>query len=273
MIKYLFDRFKNSLKNNGFLKTFLKIPSKFFIIIKLASMDKRKKDIYALFDKYLSVIPSEIVMLKNYAVDLEIFRGDNLSVISGGIHDDLGFELEIHKIGGKVYCFDPTDTSKNMFESDQSLSKIFSYFDKAIWTYDGQIKFYYDSLHNSEFVSDGSIHNIESSKFSKSIDCLTIPTICKNNNIEKLDFLKLDIEGAAPEVLISLFENNENEKFWPLQFCVELEFPKDRYSKLFDNTYILIEKLFELIKPKYKVYLVPRDNEFSHLIIYGKMIT
>ena len=210
-------------------------------------------------------------MIANYALDEELLDKEHPKIISGGIHDDLAFEEGAYLLGAKVYCFDPTDTTRKIFSSNQSLSNKFHYTDAAIWTYDGLIKFFYPSDEDN-FISDGSIGNKTDEDFKsfEDVKCFTIASICKKNNISKLDYLKLDIEGAAPEVLISLFNDDANKQYWPTQFCIELEFTKDEQSKLFEDTVNLCENLLKLLAPLYELYLVPRDKEFSNLIVYGR---
>lgn len=273
MIKYFFSRFYNSFNQNGFLPTVSKLPNKFKVFLRLIRLSKRERIIKVLYDDYMSLIPPDISMIANYALDKELLDKDNPKIISGGIHDDLAFEEGIYLLGAKVYCFDPTDTTRKIFSSDQGLSNKFHYTDAAIWTYDGLIKFFYPS-DDGNFISDGSIGNKTDEDFKsfEDVKCCTIPTICKQNNISKLDYLKLDIEGAAPEVLISLFNDHKNKQYWPIQFCIELEFTKNEQSKLFEDTINLCENLLKLLVPIYELYLVPRDKEFSNLIVYGRKI-
>lgn len=210
--------------------------------------------------------------IKQFTKDQEIL------VISGGVGEDISFDVElIQQFKAKVYLVDPTELALNHYEdvisrkgksassqySQTSIQKSSSYnlsrvtcnnlifVQSALWNEIGKVNFYLPPENSRD--RSGSIHGIHFPYQRKpkpdSIDSTTIEEICKKYDIRHIDILKLDIEGAALEVLTSTFDS----KIYPDQILIEFDeihFPgfknKLRASKLVNiikkNDYILVNQ-------------------------------
>jgi len=74
---------------------------------------------------------------------------------------------------------------------------------KAVWKESTTMSFY----KTDEYTAGHSLIKEHLKNFKKSynfVDCVTIPWILKKHNINKVDLLKIDIEGAEYEVLFNL---------------------------------------------------------------------
>lgn len=90
------------------------------------------------------------------------------------------------------------------------------------------------------------------------VNTTTIDEYCTNNKINKLDFLKMDIEGAEYEVLCGAKQTIK--KYKPkLAICV--------YHKPEDI--ILIPQLIKELVPEYKIYLSHRREDFIETVLFA----
>jgi|694.fasta_scaffold82654_3 FkbM family methyltransferase len=120
----------------------------------------------------------------------------------------------------EVYSIEACD---ERYKVIQKLDEIFGIhtFNYAICEYDGYIDFYPVKDpnvmdHQDKFGSSGSInqrtdlykrnfgHIIE--QVGKKVPCIRLDTFCKNNNINHIDFLHVDVEGAEHRVISGLGE-------------------------------------------------------------------
>ena len=120
-------------------------------------------------------------------------RGD--TVIEGGIWDGETTKNFSERIGpeGKIYAFEPLGSRY----LDSAFSKISSIelIPKALWSRNARLK----------FVDRGGITVTEeltgSDLDEEFVDAVTIDDFVNTRNIKKVDYIKLDVEGAEPDVL------------------------------------------------------------------------
>ena len=141
----------------------------------------------------------------------------NSIVYSGGVAESISFDEQISKkFNCDVYMFDPTKKS-NEFMRNNNNPKL-KFYNIGVWIEDGNIKFYHP---NNPENADLSATNFFKSETFVELPCKTITSIMKEHGHKKIDVLKIDIEGAAFEVLNDLLDNN----VYPKQLIVELERP------------------------------------------------
>lgn len=149
--------------------------------------------------------------------------GKHPVVFSVGVGQDITFDkalLERHDVD--LHLFDPTPVSRRYIEG-QSLPTNLQFSPLAITNYDGKVDLYSDDLSNNfEQTSSVSIfqRGVHGEKFSA--ECRTIPSLMKERNITHLDVLKLDIEGAALQVLSDTLDHG----IYPTQIACEFERPE-----------------------------------------------
>lgn len=201
----------------------------------------------------------------------------NCIVISGGVGEDMSFDIDFaSEYDAKVILYDPTPKSIKHFElvsnnfGKESLidyvsggnqpiesydlsnltSQNFVYREYALWNENTRVKFFQPT--NKNYVSH-SVTNIQRNYDVEDSDFIEVDSIKLSDEIRTLDkfpsILKLDVEGAALEVLGDLFENN----IFIDQICIEYDEQNvpgkisrhriESMNKLFDeNEYICIHK-------------------------------
>lgn len=209
-----------------------------------------------------------------------------LIVFSAGVGEDISFDIEIlNKFNSKIFFIDPTpkaiehidkvienlgknktqeyDTKsgKQQIESyDLSTVNIdsFKVIKKALFNKTNlKIKFFKPV--NEGHVSH-SISNFQN-QFKKNTDYIevtttTIKEIIIQNNIEQIDILKLDIEGAENQVIPDFL----NSKIFPKQLLVEF----DELSTHFIIPYLkALLIIFKLYKNSYKLI---KTNSFPNFL-------
>jgi FkbM family methyltransferase len=125
---------------------------------------------------------------------------------SFGVGDDISFDLAIiQRFGAKVFAFDPTPKSISWIKG-QKLPKEFHFHEYGIAGYDGIADFHppKNPKHISYTMTDKptSIDNVVKAEVHR------LKTIMKMLGHEKVDILKMDIEGAEYDVINDLITSN-----------------------------------------------------------------
>jgi FkbM family methyltransferase len=171
----------------------------------------------------------------------------NSLIISGGVGEDMSFDIDFaSEYNATVILYDPTPRSVKHFElvstnfgkkstrnyvsggnqpiESYDLSNLtsenFVYREYALWNENTRVKFFQPT--NKNYVSH-SITNIQRNYDVEDSNFIEVDSIKLSDEISNLDkfpsILKLDIEGAALEVLEDLFENN----IFIDQICIEYD--------------------------------------------------
>ena len=187
---------------------------------------------------------------------------DKSIIYSVGVGEDISFDLLLQcKYNSNIILIDPTlrakihyDEIKNYYNTKKwefsgniqkdykkvidnltvDLSK-FNYLNIGVWIEKNNLKFYKNK--NPSYVSQSLISNIYGNDYDI-VEVDTLKNIMKQNNHDKIDLLKMDIEGAEIEVLNNMLDYN----ILPTYLCVEF----DLYLKKKDinnNTNKIIERL------------------------------
>ncbi len=133
-------------------------------------------------------------------------------VFSFGLGDDIEAEKQIiNKYNGKVYAFDPTPKVKDWIENNKP-SNDFYFQNIALTNYDGKATFYFPE--NNEYIS-GAIQkeNVGWQKLSNvctTVTCNKLSTIMSELNIDKIDYLKLCVEGCEYDVIKDIMTDKLN---------------------------------------------------------------
>lgn len=158
----------------------------------------------------------KLVNVGNYKI-----LSDNISqssiIYSCGIAENISFDEAIsQKYGCDVFMFDPTERSNKYMNSIDNPK--LKFFNIGIWKIDGNIKFYMPK--NSGGINF-SATNLFKTKMHIYLPCKTIKSLMYELNQTKIDILKMDIEGAAFEILEDILDNN----IYPHQIIAEIERP------------------------------------------------
>lgn len=267
--KYWLKRIKNNFINNGPKKFFINVffflqrvlliktvgefPFKYFFLKRRILIRKFCKDHLIDFDH------QNIKTYFNYYLDSSLI-GKNSIIYSFGLATNIKFEEKLASdFDVNVYCFDPTPVAVNYMKNVKNLKLIYQPY--GIWVEDKKVKFYYlDSEHPESF--NGSITNYSgNANNSVNLQCHKLKSLMSMNNHNKIDVLKMDIEGAAIEVMNNILDDN----IFPKQIAVEFEVGEneDISEEAFKNFSVGIIKILNKLKSLgYKTYHMPR---FSNL--------
>ena len=208
------------------------------------------------------------------------------TLLSAGVGEDISFDIEfLNNYNAKVYFVDPTPRSishidkvienlgkQNSAEFDiksgnqpieaYDLSSIqrddFLLIKKALYNQaDSKIKFFKPP--NEEFVSH-SISNFQN-QFSDKTEYIEVTTTTVENiiyqyEINHIDILKLDIEGAENQVIPNLL----NKKIFPTQILVEF----DELATSFISPYLKALTIF--LKLKLNSYDLVKTQQFPNFL-------
>lgn len=132
-----------------------------------------------------------------WAVPDSLIR-DSWTVYSGGIGDDASFDLGvIERYGCTVYAFDPTPSSIEYVHTLVVDPNRFRFHPWALWSKDGELALYAPDYGESNF----SGINLHGTATWFDAPCRSLESLRHQFGHNRVDLLKLDIEGAEYEVL------------------------------------------------------------------------
>lgn len=117
-----------------------------------------------------------------------------------GAGEDISFDLQLARLhSARVFIFDPTPRAIEHVEPQIRSEDSIVFRPWAIWREDGTVEMYEpaDSSHVSH-----SIVNLQSTSKALSVPARSIPSVLREFGLDRVDLLKLDIEGAEYEVLL-----------------------------------------------------------------------
>ena len=136
------------------------------------------------------------------------FVNENSVVYSFGIGEDVSFDLEVIKeYGAKVHGFDPTPKSVK-WVSNQQLPEKFKFYDFGISDKTGDAVFYFPK--NPDFVSGSVVAEQSNIDLQNRINVhlKTLKDTSQFLGHQKIDILKMDIEGAEYDVLEDIVKSD-----------------------------------------------------------------
>ncbi len=140
-------------------------------------------------------------------------------VYSLGVGDEVDFDLSIiDKYGVEVFAFDPTPNSIDLLDASK-LPERFHFHPWAVTATDGTLKFY-PRLKKDGTKSDVMFTMIpedETKDDAIEVPAYSLSSIAQKLGHDRIDVLKMDIEGAEYEVLEGLLES----PVLPTQLLVE----------------------------------------------------
>lgn len=186
----------------------------------------------------------------------EDFVNGSSVIYSFGVGEDVSFDLSLIKMyGGKVYAFDPTPRSVDWVKK-QNFESNFIFFPYGIADFDGNAPFHPPK--DSSFVSFKMSNIIDKSNVSYHFPVKRLSTIIKNNCHDRIDLLKMDVEGAEYDVI----EDMKKSDIRPGQILVEFH---HRWPEIgLKKTQQAIRTLSEM---GYKLFYTSARDEFGFLLI------
>ncbi len=124
----------------------------------------------------------------------------------------------IKRVGCNVWLFDPTPRAVEYVNSVCGGLQQLHFQPFGLWSSKDSMRFFVPA--NSAHVSH-SIVNLQHTEEYFEADCDNISGHMKRLGHSKIDFLKIDIEGAEHEVIRSML----GDKIYPIVICMEIDQP------------------------------------------------
>lgn len=192
--------------------------------VNLKNEDKFKKldkfgKIYNIKDPSVGLPLYEIFVTKIYDKFISVEEKDVVVDIGGNV--GLFSYYAICKGASKVYCFEPSPKTCNIIKSNFKFDNLIIE-EAAVSLQDGHVDFFdceSDSINSS-------MYQIQEN--SKKITCksINLNTYIIQNNIDKIDYLKIDCEGAEYEIIENLNEHYLTNNI--SKICLEYHNNKDK---------------------------------------------
>jgi FkbM family methyltransferase len=157
-----------------------------------------------------------------WTVPLSLIRTDSICYC-GGVGEDATFDLElIRRFGCVVHAFDPTPRARLYAEKVAEAEPRFRFYPWGLWYTEADLSFF--PPRDPSWVSHSVVRSMRPHAADEDAflaRCRPIPDIMAELGHNRLDLLKLDIEGAEYGVLASLREAG----IMPEIICVEFDQP------------------------------------------------
>lgn len=167
---------------------------------------------------------------------------------------------------GKVYAFEATETTYNQLQQrlKQEKCRNVSAFHHAVYSENKQIEF-------NEFPQDYSVWNsIGTPKMlnpdgggeyvpivkTELVEAISLDTFCEEHNIQKIDYLKVDVEGAESDVLQGATQLLKNKAVEFIQFEIS--------QKMLEGLNRNASTTFEILKNNgYECHRITKKGEIG----------
>jgi FkbM family methyltransferase len=136
-----------------------------------------------------------------------------------GVGVDATFDLALaERFGCRVYSFDPTPRSITYMEKLGERGKRLTFMPVGVWKENTKLAFF--APRGAKHVSH-SVYDLHATQRTFLADCKTLGTLMHELGHERIDLLKLDIEGAWYEVVANALA----ERVELTVLCVEFDSP------------------------------------------------
>jgi len=226
-------------------------------------VDPKRRFIRSLINKYCEPVTNDIYYVANYALDFSRLR-PGLNAFCFGVYDDIRFEeICADKFAFNVMCADPTPIAVKYIKGKKLSSKV-TFIPEALWIYDGYTKFYYDDKNKQNHNFEGSIVNMNNQSKYLEVPCKTLNSFKRLAGLNEVNILKMDIEGAAIDVLSQLISDSKGKyENLPEQIPLEIE----THEILDHNFQHKLNSFLGEVVEIYNIYYIPRLKRFNHLDI------
>jgi len=176
-------------------------------------------------------------------------------IYSVGIGEDITFDLAvISTYGCPVFAFDPTPRSIEWLKK-QELPSLFRSFGLGLAGYDGEATFF--PPENPEFVSHTMLGRPETKSSAIIVPVKKLASIMRDLGHDRIDLLKMDIEGAEYDVIDDILSADLNVG----QILVEFH---HFISGI--GIFRTIRSTIKLILTGYKLFAISKNgNEYSFI--------
>ena len=207
-----------------------------------------------------------------FVIKKKLFGNSPITIFDVGAHDGRSIHLyKKHFPNSKIFSFEPTPKTYLQLEKNaEKLDNVFIH-NVALTSFVGQTEFHLNnsSLTNSlleSAIKNNILSEIIETKEKITVNTNTIDSFCIENKIEKIDILKIDVQGADLEVLKGASDMLKEAK-------IDLIFVEVEFIELYTNQPLFHDISVFLKSLNYNLYSfynmsVAKDGQ----IIYGDAI-
>ena len=245
---------------------FLRTPRLSILLFQIRIIERYTGiDLFFISPRRLIIYFFELILLRslkknnferygNYILDKNNIP-KNPVVYSGGVGKNISFDLNFfNKHGGKIRLFDPTESSIQHMNKIK-LPKNFKFYHYALFYKNKKIKLYQDPTNRIKSASVTNFFSFDKNSFFIA-NAYNLQTLTNKFGDKSIDILKLDIEGAA-ENLIKNYLDYIDKKNYPKQIISAFEVPLNyiEFIKFLKKIYSLIK----ILEKNYDLYNI-RDR-------------
>lgn len=140
-------------------------------------------------------------------------------VYCGGVGEDITFDLAlIERTGCTVHAFDPTPRAIAFVAAEARAVPRFRFMPVGLWSEDTVLRFY--APRNPAHVSH-SVVNLQRTAEYFEAPCRSLESLMRELGDDRIDLLKVDIEGAEHRVVRSMLGGHLR----PTVLCMEIDQP------------------------------------------------
>jgi FkbM family methyltransferase len=240
-----FTKSKYSFKNKiRIFLTWIKINIKFIFLVKLLRLSIKKENILGYkinaFDyDAIRFLFEEIFVKAQYFIELKnkkpvIFDcGANIGVAT------IFFKWMYPE--SEIFAFEPDKNTFELLKNNiiQNRLKNINLFNSALADKEGKIDFFIDSSKQGSLTMSENFNRISANrKIEVSAVCLS--RFIREKFIEKIDLIKMDIEGSEKKAMEDLYRNNQLDKI--SNFIVEYHHRVARQKSALGEFLLIFEK-------------------------------
>lgn len=156
-----------------------------------------------------------LVEISHWLIPKEGLTPDSICYCAG-VGEDLDFEASLLKqFDAMVFAFDPTPRAIRFVEHRMRDVNKFVFSPVGLWSEDNILKFF--SPTNPRHVSHSVLCDGMRGEYFEA-PCRRLATLMKEHNHDRIDLLKMNIEGAEYEVLRSMMTDRIRPKVLALTF-------------------------------------------------------
>lgn len=165
-----------------------------------------------------------------------IKKGDFILDIGANIGFHTLYFAELTGVSGKVFSFEPIQVNFDALQRNIKLNQFpqITAINKALGNTNSQMKIHIDQ----QAQNPGAFNLLDSGPKNTVIDCIKGDDFLEQNQIEKINFIKIDVEGFEYEVFKGLSKTIRNSK--P---TIIFEYDYNYQHKLHDNPKVIFEFL------------------------------
>ena len=175
-------------------------------------------------------------LMSDYMIDLEKIEDGDCIIDCGANIGELGVGFALNNKKVNYISFEP---GSREYKACAKNNPGFRSENCALWNKNEELKFYEKSD-----TADSSVIEISSYDEIVTVKAIRLDDFCKNASIESVKYLKVEAEGAEPEVLEGAVETLKRTQY----VCVDCGFERgiEQSSTLPDVTNFLLERGFSL---------------------------